>query len=85
MLTFARRLAVKFFRSFPLRYWLGQRFQWYRRWYGGRWERHWIDVCGGFIWLEMHPERCWPEYRQPCSRGTPTIEDYPRDALQEAA
>ena len=53
------------------------RFQWYRRWYGGRWERHWIDICGSFIWLNMRPGRCWPDYRQPCSHGTPTIEDYP--------
>lgn len=53
------------------------RFQWYRRWHGGRWECHWIDICGSFIWLDMHPDRKWPEWRQPCSHGTPTIEDYP--------
>ncbi len=53
------------------------RFQWYRRWCGGRWECHWIEICGGFIWLDMRPDCKWPEWRQPCSRGTPTIEDYP--------
>lgn len=53
------------------------RFQWYRRWYGGRWERHFIDACLAFIWLPMTPPRIWPAYRQPCSIGTPTIEDYP--------
>lgn len=55
------------------------RFQWYRRWYGGRWERHWIDICGSYIWLDMDddPARQWPAYRQPCSFGAPTIEDHP--------
>lgn len=52
-------------------------FRWYRRYYGGRWERHWIDICGSDIWLNMHPARKWPEYRQPCSHGTPTIEVWP--------
>ena len=40
-------------------------------------EHHWIDICGNSMWLDMHPERKWPEWRQPCSHGTPTIEDYP--------
>jgi hypothetical protein len=53
-------------------------YQWYRRMYGGRWERHWIGICGSYIWLPMHPDRKWPDYRQPCSDGTPTIEDYPQ-------
>lgn len=53
------------------------RFRWYRRWYGGRWERHFIDVCMSFIWLPMKRPKVWPEYRQACSVGTPTIEDYP--------
>jgi hypothetical protein len=53
------------------------RFQWYRRWIGGRWEKHHIDICNAFIWLHMSPERCWPDYRQPYSVGTPVIEDYP--------
>ena len=53
------------------------KYQWFRRWYGGRWERHFIDVCMTFIWLPMDQKRKWPAYRQPCSIGTPIIEDYP--------
>jgi len=53
------------------------RYRWYRRAYGGRWELHYIDICDSDIWLAMHPDRKWPEYRQPCSIGAPVIEDYP--------
>ena len=67
---------MKLLRSIILRVHLS-RFQWYRRLHGGRWERHWIDVCNSYIWLSMHPDRCWPKYRQPCSWGIPVIEDYP--------
>jgi hypothetical protein len=78
---------MKIFRAFVFKHFLGQRFQWYRRWYGGRWERHWIDICGSFIWLDMstNPARQWPAYRQPCSRGTPEIEDWPAHAAREAS
>lgn len=76
MVVLVERLAVSIFRSFWVMHLLS-RFRWYRRWYGGRWERHWIEICGSFIWLDMHPDRKWPEYRQPCSRGTPEIEDWP--------
>lgn len=64
---------------FFLHHFLSQRFQWYRRWHGGRWERHFIDVCDADIWLPMSndPARQWPAYRQPCSVGDPVIEDYP--------
>ena len=54
------------------------RFQWYRRYVGGRWEYHWIDICASSMWLSMAPGKYWPEYRQPCSHGTPVIEDWPR-------
>lgn len=64
-------------RSFWFKHYLGQRFRWYRRWYGGRWELWWIDICCSFIWLDIHPDRKWPEYRKPCSIGRPFIEDYP--------
>lgn len=67
---------MNLFRTWLFKYLLG-RYQWYRRWFGGRWEHHWIDICGNSMWLDMHPERKWPEWRQPCSHGTPTIEDYP--------
>lgn len=53
------------------------RWQWYRRWYGGRWEYHFIDICHSSMWLDMAPNKHWPDYREPCSHGTPTIEDYP--------
>ena len=66
----------RIFRAFFFRLWLS-RWKWYRRWYGGRWEYHWIDVCHSAMWLDMRPDRCWPEWVQPCSRGTPIIEDYP--------
>lgn len=71
------------FRTFWLRHWLC-RHQWYRRWYGGRWEFHWIDVCGAAMWLEMTPPNCWPEYRQPCSVGAPIVEDWPVRASGKA-
>lgn len=29
------------------------------------------------MWLQVDQDKKWPEYRQPCSRGTPLIEDYP--------
>jgi len=67
---------MKLFRAFPFRHWLA-RFQWYRRWYGGRWEYHYIEICASFMWLDCTPPRIWPAYRQPCSRGTPLIEDWP--------
>ena len=55
------------------------RYRWYRAYSGGRWERHFIDICGTYIWLQMspNPARQWPAYRQPCSVGVPEIEDYP--------
>lgn len=70
---------MSLFRRFWFMYVLGQRFQWYRRWYGGRWELHFIDICNSDIWLSMssNPLRQWPAYRQPCSVGYPLIEDYP--------
>jgi len=55
------------------------RWRWFRAFYGGRWERHYIDICRASIWLPMSPDpaRHWPAYRQPCSVGEPQIEDYP--------
>jgi len=65
----------RLFRSFWPRY-IGSHFKWYRKWYGGRWELHYIDVCHAYLWLEMAADKKWPEYRPPCSFGTPLIEDY---------
>ena len=76
LLNFGRRLVRRLFLSFWFRYFL-KRFQCYRRWHGGRWEYHWIEICRSYMWLEMRSDRCWPAYRQPCSCGTPLIEDWP--------
>lgn len=63
-------------RTFPFDY-LFSRFQWYRKWHGGRWEYWYIELCYSFIWLRMPKGKGWPE-SGPCSgRGTPLIEDYP--------
>lgn len=69
-------MIKSFFRMFWFKYALS-RYQWYRRWYGGRWEYHYIDVCKSSMWLDMTPPRIWPEWRQPCSFGTPKVEDWP--------
>lgn len=54
-------------------------FRWFRKWRGGHWERHFIDICDSHIWLQMsnNPSFQWPAYRQPCSVGAPIVEDYP--------
>lgn len=44
------------------------RFQWYRRWYGGRWEYWFIDICYKSMWLPMRKDLPL-DYRQPCSVG----------------
>lgn len=69
-------IVRKICRSVTVRIWL-DRFQWYRKWYGGRWEYHWIDICYSAMWLPMTRPNVWPDYRQPCSHGTPIIEDWP--------
>ena len=63
--------------NFWPRHFLGK-FGWYRSWYGGRWEHHYIEICASFIWLEVeNPKHYWETgYRQPCSRCTPLIEHY---------
>jgi hypothetical protein len=65
----------KLFTSFWFKHHLC-RYQWYRRWHGGRWEYHFIDICCSHMWLDMHSDRKWPDYRQPCSVGAPVVEDY---------
>ena len=68
-------LFNKVAKSFPLKHYLSN-YQWYRKWYGGRWEKHYIEICASSMWLDMKPPKVWPDYIQPCSRGTPEIEDY---------
>jgi hypothetical protein len=65
------------FRMFWFKHFFG-RYRWYRKWYGGRWEYWWIDICQSFLWLDMYSDRCWPAYRQPCGYGEPLIEDWPK-------
>jgi len=65
----------KLFRRFFFKHWLCK-YQWYRKWYGGRWEYHFIHICCGSMWLDMTPPRVWPDYVQPCSMGAPKIEDW---------
>jgi hypothetical protein len=65
-----------FMSTFWVQHWFS-RFRWYRRYIGGRWEYHFIDICTASMWLPMNPQRCWPEYRQPCSVGAPIVEDWP--------
>lgn len=53
------------------------RFQWYRKWYGGRWEYWYIELCYSFVWIRRDPGHYYPTH-YPCSgRGTPIIEDWP--------
>ena len=65
----------KLFRSFTFKHYLSK-YRFYRRWYGGRWEKHFIDICGCYIWLDMKRPNVWPEYRQPCSVWLEELEDY---------
>lgn len=60
---------LRIFFKYPL-----SKFQWYRKWYGGRWERWYIEVCHSDIWFH---EKSLYKGQRPCSaRGTPIIEDY---------
>ncbi len=62
------------------------RFQWFRRWIGGRWELWWVDhpVCAEvWHWRDLgdnleNPPTC-------ICRGVPLIEDYrePRARIQQ--
>lgn len=53
------------------------KYQWYRKWHGGRWELWWVDICKSEQWYNLPPNKCYPNYRPPCCFGTPIIEDYP--------
>lgn len=44
------------------------RYQWCRKWYGGRWELWHIGICNADIWLRI-PMNYSTDYRQPCSVG----------------
>lgn len=77
--------AVLYFMNMSMPVWMRlslvrvhlSRFQWYRKWYGGRWEYWFVEMCMSAMWLNMRRTYCWPEHG-PCSgRGTPIIEDYP--------
>jgi len=51
-------------------------YQWYRKWYGGRWERHWISVCSSAMWINMKPPIVWQEWISPGSFETLKVEDW---------
>lgn len=58
------------------------RYQWFRRWVGGRWELWAIPMCESIMWLRIPMHEPDDRY-QPCSSG-PRIarEDYPSKDVQ---
>ena len=44
------------------------RYQWFRRWVGGRWELWCIPVCNALVWLQIADDQPDDRY-QPCSSG----------------
>ena len=54
------------------------RFKWYRKWYGGRWEFWYIEMCCADMWLHMpHKRFQYPHHYPHSGRGTPIIEEHP--------
>jgi hypothetical protein len=37
--------------------WPLSRFQWWRRYRGGHWERCWVDICWSYIWFQQDHEQ----------------------------
>jgi hypothetical protein len=53
---------------------LFDRFRWYRRWIGGRWERWYLDYpVHGEMWERRNSEESGPP---PLARGGAVVEDY---------
>lgn len=52
------------------------KYRWYRKWYGGRWEFWRIDILPCPVWLHKDPSCCWPEHKQCCGVGEPVVEDW---------
>ena len=56
-------------------------FRWYRRLYGGVWERWWIDApFHSFIWVDLE-EPTEGKALSPMVHGRPVVEDYRRRSL----
>lgn len=57
--------------------WMLSNWRWYRRWYGGRWERWWVDcpVCS-MCWHTGNLQR-YDGRPSPLCRGTPVVEEWP--------
>jgi hypothetical protein len=53
------------------------RWQWYRRWQGGHWERWYIETLWADLWLDVDHCTRGTRLRPPLGRGTPTCEDWP--------
>ena len=51
-------------------------YQWYRKWYGGYWERWYIEMCHSLIWLDVPRQFAYPDYCPGSGHGIPEIEDY---------
>lgn len=52
------------------------KYRWYRKWYGGRWEFWCIDILPCPVWLHKDPAACWPKHKQCCGIGEPVVEDW---------
>ena len=51
-------------------------FEWYRRLYGGKWARVWVDdPCYSCLWLNL-PDWANESYRELNWRGKPEFRDY---------
>jgi hypothetical protein len=76
------KAIMDLFRSSVLRAFLSS-FQWYRIWYGGRWEYWQVeDALASFVWFAVGIDECWPAYRPLSSSGTPVIENWPAEGAK---
>lgn len=61
---------------------LFDRYQWFRRWRGGHWERWWMDAIQSALWMRVD-ECSYVSGRAPYAlcRGTPTCEEWSKETL----
>lgn len=53
------------------------RYQWFRKWRGGRWELWWVDSpINAAVWHHRSVEEDMDQRPTAICRGTPIIEDY---------
>lgn len=55
---------------------LFNRYQWFRRWYGGHWECWYNDLTHTDMWFQMSECTKPTGWRPPCCMGSPTCEYY---------